>query len=34
MASVEEIISSVLILSGVMNVVVVKDIKRIAEMIV
>jgi hypothetical protein len=31
MGSVEEIISSVLILSGVMNVVVVRDIKRIAK---
>jgi hypothetical protein len=31
MESVEEIISSVLILSGVMNVVVVKAIKRIAK---
>jgi hypothetical protein len=31
MASVEEIISSVLILSGVMNVVVVRDIKRIVK---
>jgi hypothetical protein len=31
MESVEETISSVLILSGVMNVVVVKDIKRIAN---
>jgi hypothetical protein len=31
LGSVEEIISSVLILSGVMNVVVVRDIKRIAK---
>jgi hypothetical protein len=31
MGSVGEIISNVLILSGVMNVVVVRDIKRIAK---